>query len=207
MKMSRRIFMHYAWTGLASLGGLSSGYALGQFIPQTKPAEDWMNALMNSGTRGAEGALYLGRFVEPMYFLLEPINWTPNPGQEQYQSVTAPTGFVTDLASIPQIFWSLLRPDGEYAYAAILHDYLYWTQTRSRETADMIFKFSMQDFKVPKSTIATIYEAVRSGGGASWDNNSKLRRAGEKRVLKQFPNDPTTRWATWKHKAGVFTDL
>ena len=47
-----------------------------------------------------------------------------------------PTGFVTDFASIPPIFYSVLRPDGEYAYAAVIHDYLYWTQTRPREDAD-----------------------------------------------------------------------
>jgi hypothetical protein len=156
----------------------------------------WMDA------RGPEGPLYLGRFADPIYFVLTPISWKPNPGQEQYKEVTVPKGFITDLASIPQVFWSLLRPDGEYAYAAIIHDYLYWFQTRPRVETDTIFKLGMADFSIPAPTIESIFRAVRLGGGASWDNNARLRKAGEKRILKQFPSDPRIRWADWKRRPG-----
>src|SRR5262249_6063867 len=99
----------------------------------------WMDRWIQEG-RAPVGGLYLGRFADPIYFLTQPITWKPNKGQEKYHEVTVPTGFVTDLASIPSSFWSLLRPDGLYAYAAILHDYLYWFQTRPREQCDMILK-------------------------------------------------------------------
>jgi hypothetical protein len=92
----------------------------------------------------------------------------------------------------------LLRPDGEYAYAAIVHDYLYWFQGRSREESDEILKFGMEDFSIDRVTIETIYRAVRVGGGASWSENARLRNAGERRVLKRFPDDPRTKWADWK---------
>ena len=61
-------------------------------------------------------------------------------------------------------FYSLLRPDGDYTYPAIIHDYLYWTQDRSREAADDIFKFGMEDFAISKVKIVAIYEAVRLAG-------------------------------------------
>ena len=34
-------------------------------------------------------------------------------------------GFVTDLASTPQILWSMLPRAAAYSYPAIIHDYLY----------------------------------------------------------------------------------
>src|ERR1700730_13306161 len=49
--------------------------------------------------------LRLGRFREPIYFLLNSITWKPNAEQAfQFEPVEVPVGFVTDLASIPQIF-------------------------------------------------------------------------------------------------------
>jgi len=128
----------------------------------------------------------------------------PNAGQEEYAAVSVPTGFVTDLTSIPRAFWSLLRPDGEYAYAAVVHDYLYWMQTRSREEADQILKFAMEDFEIPVMTAGTIYGAVRAGGQVAWKGNAKLKAKGEKRLLTQFPQDPRTRWEDWKQRPGVF---
>jgi hypothetical protein len=139
-----------------------------------------------------------------MYFLNAPISWTPNPGQEEYAAVTVPTGFVTDLTSIPRIFWSLLRPDGEYAYAAVVHDYLYWTQTRSREEADQILKLAMEDFEIDALTVGGIYRAVRAGGQVAWNGNAEKKAQGEQRILTRFPQDPRTRWEDWKQRPGVF---
>jgi hypothetical protein len=176
--------------------------------------EQWMNAWMNRPidaqsppVRNEEGALFIGRFVEPMYFLTKSIKWKPNADQTEFSPVSVPVGFVTDLASIPRVFWSLLRPDGEYTFPAIVHDYLYWVQSTKRETADMILKMGMQDFGINTATINTIYDAVRVGGGASWNNNAALRMAGERRVLVRFPTDPRTRWKDWKKMPGVFGDI
>ncbi|TKB69473.1 MAG: DUF1353 domain-containing protein [Nitrospira sp.] len=148
--------------------------------------------------------LRISRFREPIYFLTAPISWTPNPGQERYAAVTVPKGFVTDFASIPRIFWSALRPDGEYAYAAVVHDYLYWTQTRSREEADQILKMAMEDFKISALTVGAMYSAVRVGGGSSWDGNAQKKSQGEKRILAKFPQDPRMKWEDWKQRPGVF---
>ncbi len=38
-------------------------------------------------------------------------------------TIEVPTGFVTDLASVPRLFWALLPPHGAYERSAVLHDY------------------------------------------------------------------------------------
>jgi hypothetical protein len=197
-----------------TVGSAPVGFLPDQDSKDGPTVEQWMNAWMNRPldsqsptVRDEEGALFLGRFVEPMYFLTKSIKWKPNADQTGFSPVSVPVGFVTDLASIPRVFWSLLRPDGEYTFPAIVHDYLYWVQNTKRGAADMTLKMGMQDFGIGTSTINTIYEAVRVGGGSSWNNNAALREAGERRVLKRFPVDPRTRWKDWKKMPGVFGDV
>jgi hypothetical protein len=139
-----------------------------------------------------------------MWALLKPISWRPNEPDSKIPPVAVPTGFVTDFASIPSAFYSLLRPDGEYTYAAVLHDYLYWTQQRSREESDNVFRLAMIDFQIGNSTVQTIYKAVRAFGQSAWDANRRLKAAGEKRILVKLPDDPRVTWAEWKHDASVF---
>jgi hypothetical protein len=52
-------------------------------------------------------------------FTTSPISWAPGTGQN-YARVDVPVGFVTDLASIPQIFFSVLPRDRNYSFAAII---------------------------------------------------------------------------------------
>ncbi|ECG8634089.1 DUF1353 domain-containing protein, partial [Salmonella enterica subsp. salamae] len=61
-------------------------------------------------------AHYHWRVYEPFEFYLS---------DDNTDVIEVPAGFVTDLATIPRIFWSLMPPDGKYAKAAIIHDYLY----------------------------------------------------------------------------------
>jgi Protein of unknown function (DUF1353) len=160
----------------------------------------WMNVWINR-RRATNGALHLGRFLDPMYFVLEEIAWTPEanapPGLPK---VTVPPGFVTDLASIPQFFWCILRPDGAYTFPAIVHDYLYWTQTVTRDAADEIFSLGLEEFKkeISSATRSALVEGVRAGGQSAWDRNKALREAGERRVLKKRPEDAKTTWKEWK---------
>ena len=204
--------MFFATAGSALYGLISPltrfAQAQAPSLGVSKTAEDWMGEWMGQFRPSSEqGILQLSRFVEPMYFLLPPISWSPNHAQAGYKEFTVPKGFVSDLASIPPIFFTLLRPDGEYAYAAILHDYLYWEQTHPKEKADDILKFAMEDFGVKALTVETIYKAVHLFGQNSWDDNARARRGGEKRVLKQFPDDPRIRWKDWKTSPAHFGDL
>jgi hypothetical protein len=79
------------------------------------------------------------------------------------------------MASIPRIFWQVLTPQGRYAYAAVIHDYLYWTQTRPRAEADEILNFAMQDSNVNAVTVAVIYTLCVSS-----DRRRGMRTRGEK---------------------------
>jgi hypothetical protein len=138
------------------------------------------------------------------YYLEEKLEWRSD--DDSSMRITAPYGFVTDLASIPAIFWSVLPPAARYSYPAILHDYLYWFQPIERAAADDILKQAMHDMEVAPTTIFAIYEAVRVGGGHPWSANATARQAGERRVLKVFPTDFKTTWAEWRQKPEVFAD-
>ena len=162
----------------------------------------WMAEAMNTFDRSAKGALHLFRFKEPVYVLLEPISWKPDDPKSDIAPVTVPKGFVTDLTSVPRAFWSFFRPDGEYTYPAIVHDYLYWQQDRERSEADEVFRLMMKEFDVDSAT--KIYGAVRLGGKISWKNNLNLKLSGERRLLRRLPQDPKMTWAKWKTKKRVF---
>jgi hypothetical protein len=165
--------------------------------------EQWLELVLRA--KSIDSPLYMGRFRDPMYFLLEPISWTPNfVTTSKMAEVTVPKGFVTDLASIPPIFYSWLRPDGNYAYAAIIHDYLYWQQDRPKEEADEILKSAMQDLKVDRVKIEAIYAAVSVAGRQAWDENKSLKAKGEKRILKEYPPNAGISWEEWKKRPGVF---
>jgi Protein of unknown function (DUF1353) len=128
--------------------------------------------------------------------------WHSNSGQH-YDPVVVPENFVTDLASIPRAFWQILRPEGRHTYAAVVHDYLYWTQKRTREEADSIFKIALEDSKVSSKTVETLYHAVRVFGQSAWDKNAKLRKSGECRLLKKVPKDFRITWNEWKKRPGI----
>jgi hypothetical protein len=188
-----------------TLGGTAAA-ASTWVLAQAKEAniEKWMNDWMSAG-KAPSGTVHVQKFAEPVYILLKPISWKPNIDQtDKFESVEVPKGFVTDFASIPRPFWTLLRPDGEYTFAAIVHDYLYWTQSRPREVADEIFLHAMEDFRVSVTLAAIIHAAVRVGGSRHWEKAAGLKAKGEKRILKRFPDDPRVRWEDWKRRADVF---
>jgi hypothetical protein len=149
--------------------------------------------------------LVVGRFADPMYYVQESISWTPDAGQPDTPKFIVPKGFVTDLASIPALFWSILRPDGDYAYAAILHDYMYWVQKWPKEQADLVLKRCMEDFKVSALRTESIYTAVKDFGASAWQQNAKPKAGGESRFLKQYPTSPTVRWNTWRQDRSHFS--
>jgi hypothetical protein len=189
----------------APQGLLPLGHALAKGSDKTpKSMTDWMDAWTGEKVRDPQGGLFVYRFKDPMWALLKPVSWRPNEPDSKIPPVNVPTGFVTDFASIPRAFYSLLRPDGDYTYPAILHDYLYWTQQRSREESDDVFRFAMIDFQIGSVTIQTIFRAVRAFGQSAWDDNGRLKAAGEKRILVKFPDDPRVTWAEWKKDASVF---
>jgi hypothetical protein len=90
--------------------------------------------------------------------------------------VSVPIGTYTDFASIPRPLWAIFPKWGKYGNAAVVHDWLYWDQPRSRREADDIFLEGMEILEVPKWKRRTIYYAVRWFGCFAWRSNKKKRQ-------------------------------
>jgi hypothetical protein len=102
--------------------------------------------------------------------------------------VDVPVGFQTDFASIPRPLWVILPKWGKYGNAAVIHDWLYWTQERPRPAADAILLEAMAVLAVGTITRYGIYWAVRLFGWLAWLRNHADRAAGYDRVLATLPD-------------------
>lgn len=107
-------------------------------------------------------------------------NWQPGrtgvaPRQDPQAAMPAlpgiiivPAGFVTDLASIPRLFWNILPPFGKYTEAAVVHDWVYRQHLFPRATCDAILLEAMQLCGVNWISRQLIYRNVRAFGWAAW---------------------------------------
>lgn len=209
-KLSRRDFSKLAMSSLVIPGALLTNSSIAQNVgysgepdKSAKP-DDWIASWKDDKVKRLLGPLDLRRFSDPIYILLRPIGWQDHSANPVLPDVAVPEKFVTDFASVPWPFWSLFRPDGNYAYAAVLHDYLYWEQPVKRSVADDIFRSAMNDLKVTDRQASLLHAAVEQFGKGAWNQNAKLRGEGELRVLKKIPDDPAITWQEWKSTPGVF---
>jgi hypothetical protein len=115
------------------------------------------------------------------------------------QEFTVPRGFVTDMASVPRLFWSAFPPCGKYTPAAVVHDYIYWTQPSycDQKCADDLLLVAMEESGVNVAARNAIYAGVRVGGKSSWDENARLLKAGTIRFVPEEHMDfgPYDTWA------------
>jgi hypothetical protein len=112
-------------------------------------------------------------------------------------------GFKTDFASIPRLLWSVLPKWGKYGNAAVVHDWLYWRQERTRKAADDVLFEAMGVLGVAAATRIAIYGGVRSFGWIAWMRNQADRAAGYDRVLK----DLSLKASTKSGRRGAFEQL
>lgn len=103
--------------------------------------------------------------------------------------VYIPAGYLTDGASVPSIFWSIIPRWGSYGQAAVVHDFLceYLTvtvdglpQRITRAEADDILLEAMHVLEVPEFTAHTIEAAVdfyRTVSRRSEPTNNPIKRA------------------------------
>ena len=82
--------------------------------------------------------------------------------------IKVPKGFITDFASIPKQFWSLIPPYGKHTKAAVVHDYLYKNHSTTRKEADQIFLKAMEALGVNPIKRGLMFNAVRAFGGKAW---------------------------------------
>jgi hypothetical protein len=90
--------------------------------------------------------------------------------RSKHGEILVPKGTVTDGASIPRAFWSILSPFGEYFAAALPHDYLYSPDNKvfTRKQADDILLEGMVVLGVNRAKRFAIYRAVRWFGWRSY---------------------------------------
>lgn len=193
MKRRNAIGMTLSLPWTLSLGSTSN-------IPHLTPNGPASKFFTPETMKDVSGGFYVFKFADDIFANANLITWTPKAGGgDKLQPVQVPWGFVTDLASIPSIFWSMLPRDGKYAFAAVIHDYLYWIQDRPRKLADEIFDKAMYDLEVNDGVRLAITLAVKNFGQSAWETNARLRSGGEKRLLKKLPDSPLVKWSDWKN--------
>lgn len=80
-----------------------------------------------------------------------------------------PSGFKTDFASVPKIFWPLFPPSSRRTAAAVLHDWFYaGGGVITRKDADGIFRRTMREAGISWWRRWTMYRAVRICGWSRW---------------------------------------
>ena len=100
------------------------------------------------------------------------LSWcpTPNVADKTEPIIRVPAGFVTDFASIPRAFWTILPPTGKYGKAAVVHDFLYVKggilppDRFTKNDADRIFYEAMGVLGVNQFVRWTMWKAVSAFG-------------------------------------------
>ena len=87
--------------------------------------------------------------------------------------VNVPGGFITDFASVPRPLWWLYAPWGRHGHAAVLHDWGYYKQDRSRREYDHIFLEAMEVLGVGRFKRRVMWLAVRGPGWFAWKSNAR----------------------------------
>ena len=123
-----------------------------------------------------QNEIFLKPLNETRWELAEPLEYKPTVNS----SMVVPAGFVTDFASVPRVFWSIIPPWGKYGRAAILHDYLYSAGDLPRKVCDKIFLQAMVDLEVVWWRRKTMYRIVRWFGKKAWEKHRMIERIVDK---------------------------
>ena len=75
--------------------------------------------------------------------------------------ITVPTGFVSDLVSVPVIARSLISPLDRAAKAGVIHDWLLYEGVRSKDEAADIFFEALGVLRVPSWKRYIMYWSVK----------------------------------------------
>jgi hypothetical protein len=82
--------------------------------------------------------------------------------------ITAPVGFLTDLASVPRLPVVYDQFGNRADEPAVIHDYLYTSHETSRVVADSVFHEAMLVCNVKPWRAWCMWVAVRIFGGSHW---------------------------------------
>ena len=91
------------------------------------------------------------------------------------ETITVPKNYITDFASVPELFWNIVPKDGRWDGAAVIHDYIYGLRgadckpARTRAECDWIFYEGMGVLGVPQWKRWMMWTAVRLFGVGPWN--------------------------------------
>lgn len=97
----------------------------------------------------------------PLYVLTNDLVYIVGSPENPVAKITVPSGFITDFASVPWPIDLLFKPDGDYAAAAVIHDFLVQNKRVSFMVVDALFFEAELVLKVNKILARAFYYAVR----------------------------------------------
>lgn len=140
------------------------------------------------------------------YVLTEPFKYFPPQSPEP---IIVPAGFVTDFASIPGPLSVVFGPS-VHDLPALVHDYLYWRQSCTREQADHVFDVALNVVGVSKGRRMAIGMGLRLGGRSAYRDNARERKDRLPRIVPhEFMRIPVTTWDEYRkdlRRRGVALD-
>lgn len=89
--------------------------------------------------------------------------------------IEIPQGFISDLGSIPRIFWNIIPPEGPATAGYLIHDWLYAKQFCSRYDADNCLLRLMTLLGIGYFVRYAVYWNLRAFGWKAWaDDANKM---------------------------------
>lgn len=119
----------------------------------------------------------------PLFMLAYPLRYATN---DKMHEIVVPVGFLTDLASIPRTLWWWQAPHEGTMAPAIIHDYLYWEQSCTKDEADAVLYLALREIGMGSINANLVYMGVRTRSAQdAWDKNTVAREKGESRFFTQ----------------------
>ncbi len=87
--------------------------------------------------------------------------------------IIVPSGFHTDLGSIPRMLQGIFPKDGKAMFGYIVHDWLYKTGMYTRSISDDILEEAMRVLDVSWYTRKAVHNGLRVGGWVAWNGHRR----------------------------------
>jgi hypothetical protein len=88
--------------------------------------------------------------------------------------VIVPAGFRTDLGTVPRLPFAYMFFSGVGDEAAVVHDWLYYSEMAPRKIADEVFAEALKCMGVPAWQRGAMFLAVRTLGGSHYGKGSPV---------------------------------
>lgn len=102
------------------------------------------------------------------------------------EMIIVPSGFITDLASIPWLARTIVPHQRAERMPAVVHDFLFVIQDRTLPEVDRIIKEAMQDTGVGWYARTMINTGLAIGSWAPWRKNASALREDRAAFLRSY---------------------